>query len=133
MYRQLREKTLPFSGGQAREARQRRTMGKKFREIDRIQEILVMTSTYFRPPVQTVGVGVGRKDGLWGRGCSLKFPWREIAWPGMHLASRIFLAGNHIDCRGSILKRIWSTFIRLVVATRCSNFFFVARQVVRGM
>ena len=36
--------------------------------------------TYVRPPVQTVGVEVGRQDSLWGREYSGNFPWREIAW-----------------------------------------------------
>ena len=45
-----------------------------------MQEILVMTSrTSARPPVETVGVEVGRQENLWGRECSGNFPWREIA------------------------------------------------------
>ena len=56
-----------------REARQRRTKGKKILGNLSMREILVMTSAYVRPPLQTVGVEVGRKDGLWGRGCPGKF------------------------------------------------------------
>ena len=43
--------------------------------------------------------GGGEERRPLGRGCAGKFPWREIAWPALHLASRVFLAGNHIDCR----------------------------------
>ena len=35
---------------------------------------------YVRPPVQTVGVEVGRQNSLWGREYSGNFPRREIVW-----------------------------------------------------
>ena len=36
---------------------------------------------YVRPPVETVGVEVGRQDSLWGwESSSGNFTWREIAW-----------------------------------------------------
>ena len=86
------------SRAQARKARQRTSMGKTFWEIYRYATNFGC-DVRVRPTVQIVGVEVGRKEGLWGRGCSGKFPWRDIAWPALHFASRVFLAGNHIDCR----------------------------------
>ena len=71
--------------------------------------------TYARPPVQTVGVEVGRQDSLWERECSGNFPWREIAWqrcnwqPAFFWWEIIFVKSNWIK-------------IRAEEATKCEKF-----------
>ena len=61
-----------------------------------MREILVMASAYARPRVQTVGVEVGRQDGLWGRES-----WREIARqrPAFSWGEIILVTSNGIKSR----------------------------------
>ena len=49
-----------------------------------------------------VGVEVGGKKSLSGRECSGKFPWRVEA---LHLATRIFLVGNHVSDEQQVKER----------------------------
>ena len=82
-----------YSGAQARQARQQSTMDKIFREIYPCKKFGLCR--HVRRSVQTVGVEVERQDSLWGRECSGNLAGNRAA--ALHLATRVFLAGNHIS------------------------------------
>ena len=74
-------------------------MGKIFLGNLSMRKILVMTSsTSVRPYVRCRGGGgeAGRQESLWARECSSNFPRWEISLAALHLATRVFLAGNHL-------------------------------------
>ena len=67
--------------------------------------IIIIILCHVLPPVQAVGVEVGRQDNIWGRDCSGNFPWREIVWqrcisnPPLFWREIILVTSNGLNIR----------------------------------